>query len=243
MPRFFVSSENFKQNSVEITGDDAWHIARSLRMAVGESIIACDKDGVEYDCVLKSITDDLSVAEICDSRKSETESPVRITVYQAFPKGDKMDTIVQKAVEMGVHEIVPFFSDRCISRPDPHTFQKKCSRWQRIALEAAKQCGRGMVPEVKEPVSFAQMLELASKASVGCFCYEGEGTVSIKEVLDAARDVKEISVVIGSEGGFTEKEAAEASGTLTLVGLGKRILRCESAPGFALACIAYKFEL
>lgn len=243
MPRFFVSSENIEQSSVCITGDDAWHIARSLRMAVGESITVCDSEGNVHECILEKITDDTVTASVCKSFAIESESPVHITLYQALPKGDKMDLIVQKAVEMGACKIVPFFSERCVSRPDAKSLEKKRARWQRIALEAAKQCGRGTVPEIGEPLSFKEMLEAASRASLGCFCYEGEGTCSLKNILENAGDISDISLVVGSEGGFSEKEAAAAGQCLKMAGLGKRILRCESAPCFALACISYQFEL
>ncbi len=243
MPRFFVANENIEQGSVMVTGDDAWHIARSLRMAVGESITVCDESGNVHECTLERISDEAAVAKIVVSKTAESESPVFVTLYQALPKGDKMDTIVQKAVEMGACRIVPFLSERCISRPDEKSLEKKRVRWQRIALEAAKQCGRGVVPEICAAVSFSQMLELAKEASLACFCYEGEGTRSLKEVLCGAENVREISLVVGSEGGFSEAEACAAGESLTLVGLGKRILRCESAPAFALACISYQFEL
>ncbi|MBQ6893724.1 MAG: 16S rRNA (uracil(1498)-N(3))-methyltransferase [Clostridia bacterium] len=243
MPRFFVSSENFEQGLVNITGDDAWHIARSLRMAVGESITVCNMNGSVHECTLEKITDEVVTARIDKSMSAESESPVCVTLYQALPKGDKMDVIVQKAVEMGVCKIVPFFSERCVSRPDPKSLEKKCVRWQRIALEAAKQCGRGIIPQIGSPLSFEQMLLDASKASLGCFCYEGEGTDSIKTILENASGISDIALVVGSEGGFSEGEAARAAESLTLTGLGKRILRCESAPAFALACISYKFEL
>ena len=154
-----------------------------------------------------------------------------------------MDVIVQKAVEMGVSKIVPFISERCISRPDAKSLEKKRVRWQRIALEAAKQCGRGIVPEMCDTLSFAQMLEQAGKASLGCFCYEGEGTESLKSVLESSGNPRDIAIVIGSEGGFSVSEAESAAKVLKSVGLGKRILRSESASGFALACISYQFEL
>lgn len=251
MPRFFVPSEGFDGNNVSITGDDAWHIARSLRMAVGESITVCDMQGYEHICTLQKITDALVSASVDTRMRSASEMPFRVVLYQALPKGDKMDLIVQKAVEEGVSVIVPFVSERCVSRPDGAALQKKCARWQRIALEAAKQCGRGCVPEIGTPLSYAQMLSDAAKASVGCFCYEGDGTVSLKALLtekhaalEPRQDAADISLVIGSEGGFSEGEAAAARDAgLTLCGLGRRILRCESASGFALACISYEFEL
>lgn len=251
MPRFFVPSEGFDGKNVNITGDDAWHIARSLRMAVGESITVCDIQGNEHICTLQRITDDLVSASVDASMRSASEMPFGVVLYQALPKGDKMDLIVQKAVEMGVYAIVPFVSERCVSRPDGAALAKKCARWQRIALEAAKQCGRGRVPTVGAPLPYAQMLSDAAKASVGCFCYEGEGTMSLRTLLTEKHasltpreDRVDISLVIGSEGGFSEREAAAAKDAgLTLCGLGRRILRCESASGFALACISYEFEL
>lgn len=251
MPRFFVSGESFDKGQVCIRGDDAWHIARSLRMAVGESITVCDPEGNEHACTLEKITDTLVTARIDASRAAEGEMPVAVVLYQALPKGDKMDLIVQKAVEMGASRIVPFVSERCVSRPDGAALAKKCARWQRIALEAAKQCGRGAVPTIGEPLTYAQMLAAAGEAALGCFCYEGEGTLSMKTLLEKERTSlladgsrKNISLVIGSEGGFSEREAALAKDAgISLCGLGKRILRCESASGFALACIAYEFEL
>ena len=157
-----------------------------------------------------------------------------------------MDVIVQKAVESGACAIVPFLSERCVSRPDEKSVEKKIARWQRIALEAAKQCGRGIIPAVRRPLTYAQMLEEASAASLPLFCYEGDGTASLREVLAAADTggTRSISLVIGSEGGFSGDEAAAAvQHGFHLCGLGRRILRCESASGFALACIAYAFEL
>lgn len=244
MPRFFVPKENCNEGLLRITGDDAWHIARSLRMAVGESITACDEEGTVYECVLKTIADEAVTATVSESHASESESPVRVILYQALPKGDKMDVIVQKSVEEGAFAIVPFVSERCVSRPDAKSLEKKRVRWQRIALEAAKQCGRGIIPSVGETLSYEGMLEAASKSSLACFCYEGEGTRSIKEVLKSAVGVSEIAVIVGSEGGFSEKEfLLSKERGLVPTGLGKRILRCESAPGFALACVSYEFEL
>ncbi len=246
-----MPSAGIEEKNVHITGDDAWHIARSLRMAVGESITVCDTQGYEHDCTLQKITDDLVTASIDTSRQAAGEMPCTVVLYQALPKGDKMDLIVQKAVEMGVHMIVPFLSERCVSRPDDAALKKKCARWQRIALEAAKQCGRGYVPQIGTPLSYPQMLQDAAQASIGCFCYEGEGTVSLRAIfseqrasLTLRRAPMDVSLVIGSEGGFSEKEAAAAGiAGLALCGLGRRILRCESASGFALACISYEFEL
>lgn len=256
MPRFFVPSANFDGDTVRITGDDARHIARALRMAVGETVTVCDMHGNAHICELVRITDAESTLKILSSRPSDTEPPLRTVLYQAFPKGDKMDYIVQKAVEEGVYAVVPFMSERCISRPDGAAVEKKIARWQRIALEAAKQCGRGVVPTVRSPLTYAQMLDEASHADIPCFCYEGDGTRSLREVLQTAHGEvqksasaeraggRDLSLVVGCEGGFSLAEAADAAAHgFALCALGKRILRCESASGFALACISYEFEL
>ena len=152
MPRFFVPSTGFDGDIVRITGDDARHIARALRMAAGETVTVCDMHGTTHTCVLERITDAASVARIVASTPSDTEPPYPVTLYQAFPKGDKMDAVVQKAVESGACAVVPFLSERCVSRPDDKSVEKKIARWQRIALEAAKQCGRGIIPEVRRPL-------------------------------------------------------------------------------------------
>jgi 16S rRNA (uracil1498-N3)-methyltransferase len=170
-------------------------------------------------------------------------------LYQALPKGDKLDTVIQKAVECGVFEIVTFVSERCIAKESSRE-ENKLSRRQRISLEAAKQSGRGIIPAVKPTVSFAEMLRLASEADIPLICYEGDGTVSLKAALGEAR-VKStdkayptVSLVIGSEGGFSLKEAqAAAEKGFHMTGLGPRILRTETAPLFALACISCHFEL
>ena len=202
------------------------------------------------------ITDTESTLRILESHPSDTEPPLRTVLYQAFPKGDKMDYIVQKAVETGAYAVVPFLSERCISRPDGAALEKKVARWQRIALEAAKQCGRGAVPTVRQPLTYAQMLAEASQTRIPCFCYEGDGTRSLREVLQTARSKTlqsspdgaaqgaDLSLVVGCEGGFSLAEASDAAASgFALCTLGKRILRCESASAFALACIAYEFEL
>ena len=174
MPRFFVPSTGFDGDIVRITGDDARHIARALRMATGETVTVCDMHGTTHTCVLERITDAASVARIVASTPSDTEPPYPVTLYQAFPKGDKMDAVVQKAVESGACAVVPFLSERCVSRPDDKSVEKKIARWQRIALEAAKQCGRGIIPEVRRPLSYAQMLEEAAAFA---------GTVPVKNIV------------------------------------------------------------
>ncbi len=253
MPRFFVQSSDLQEGIVTLTGDDAHHVAYSLRLAAGKHIDVCC-DGLVYDCELEAFSPDKShpwvKARVCSVTKADTEPPYQVVLYQALPKGDKLDIIIQKAVECGVAQVVPFESSRCIARAKSDAEARKTERRQRIAEEAAKQCGRGIIPKVSPTVSFSEMLNEASKADMTLFCYEGEGTSSLPVVLTKADFQKEktyspvIAVIVGSEGGFSPEEATEAAVRgFSMVGLGRRILRCETAPSFVLACLSYQYEL
>lgn len=244
MPRFFIDPEAVSEGVATVSGGDAYHIARSLRMAVGDEITLADGEGCEYLCRLTRIRDEECRAEVLSSRRSESESPAEISLYMAYPKSDKLELVIQKAVELGAARIIPFESSRCIKRPKAEKIEKQTARLSRIAEEAAKQCGRARLPEVCEPIGFRAMLEAASAAELPLFCYEGEGTRSLREVLDGADSPRSISVIVGSEGGFSpeEAEAAEAAGLIP-VNLGPRILRCETAPMYALSAISYRLEL
>lgn len=244
MPKFFITKDNIEGSALFIDGDDARHIARSLRMAVGDIIEVSDGEGEDYSAKLTKIRDDRVDADIIEKRHSPAESPVAVTLYMAYPKGDKLETVIQKSVELGCVRIVPFESSRCIKRPSSDKAEAKRTRLSRIALEAAKQSGRGIVPEIALPVSFREAIAEAARADLALFCYEDENARSIKDVLEAADRVGTVSVMVGSEGGFSpdEAELARESGMIT-VGLGPRILRCETAPDYALAAISYRFEL
>lgn len=249
MPRFFVRKDRIIDNNISIIGDDAHHIARSLRMAVGDEITVCDMQGNEYSCEIASFDDDKEViAKILSQSSSENEPNIFITLYQALPKGDKLDTIIQKAVECGASKIVPFQSERCVVKIKSDAEEKKRERRQRIAAEAAKQCGRSAIPEVRDSLSFKEALDLASDSDVILFCYEGDGTQSLKGVLkelfENENTPNNISIFIGSEGGFSLKEVdlAKSKGAI-MTGLGKRILRTETASGFVLACLVCFSEL
>ena len=249
MPRFFVTKEQISNGIVTVMGDDAHHISRSLRMAAGEGITVCDMQKNEYNCVLEEFLPDRVTARVISQSKSDTEPPFKAYLYQALPKGDKLDSIIQKSVECGVFSVTTFNSERCIAK-EKGDEDKKLQRRQRIALEAAKQSGRGTIPEIVPTVSFKEAILRASQADIALFCYEGDGTVSLKGFLHEKKEqlvgVEDptVSIVIGSEGGFSlsEVEAARAAG-LTPIGLGKRILRTETASSFVLGCLCYEFEL
>lgn len=248
MPRFFVSKDNINEEyrTISILGDDAFHIARSLRMAVGDSLTVCDGEGRDYDCTLSKIRDDRVDCEIENSMPCPAEPPYKATVYQALVKGERLDVAIQKSVEFGASAIVPFESSRCIVRMKGEKEGSKSQRRRRIASEAAKQCGRGIIPTVAEPVSFVDMITEAAKADLAIFCYEKEGERMLGTTLESLRanPPKSVAIVVGPEGGFSPEEALKAENAgLLLLGLGKRILRTESAAAFVLACLSSEFEL
>ena len=247
MPRFFVSQEQITDASITILGEDARHIGRSLRMAVGDALVICDMKGTEYDCRVASFDGDRAVtADIVSKKQSENEPPCTIRLFQALPKGDKMDTVIQKAVECGVSEIIPFESERCVVKMRADGEERKNERRTRIAAEAAKQCGRSVLPLVHRTVGYDQMLRMAGESELCLFCYEGEGTRPLGAILHSFSEhtPTSISIVIGSEGGFSvaEAEAAREAG-MQMTGLGKRILRTETASSFVLACLVCATEL
>ena len=242
---FFAQKEFIYGDKIEIVGDDAFHIARSLRMAAGDRISVADGEGAVYECTLSEIRDERCVCDILEKNPAKTESPMETTLYMAYPKGDKLEVVIQKAVELGAYRIVPFESERCIKKPSADKLDKKLERLNRIAKEAAKQCGRARIPVVLAPMSFNDMVKSAAKSELPLFCYECESTRSLAQVLEEfSKPPRTVSVTVGCEGGFSEREAMAAiSGGLISVGLGPRILRCETAPSYALSALSFHFEL
>lgn len=248
MPRFFVEKKQIQNGIVTVTGEDAHHISRALRMAAGEHITVCDRQGTDYDCRLTDFLTDRVLARVEAQSPTETEPPYDVALYQGLPKGEKLDHIIQKAVECGACRIVPFESERCVVRIREEKGDKKAERQNRIAAEAAKQCGRGILPVVEPARPFSLVLPDAKTVDLALFCYEGEGTTPLPAVLADARKTSlqkpKIALLIGSEGGFSPAEAAAAKENGWIpVGLGKRILRTETAPTVALAMICAGLEL
>ena len=243
MPRFFVRRDQIADGVVTIKGDDAHHISRSLRMAAGEHITVGDMQSNEYDCVLEGFATDVT-ARIVSELKVNVEPPYRVHLFQGLPKGDKLDTVIQKAVECGVYDITPFECERCIVKVKADAEKSKTERRCRIALEAAKQSGRGIVPVVNETCSFDEMVRRCSEFDAFIMCYEGDGTVGLKSLLQGFGNCRDIAVVVGPEGGFSLREADRCrEAGAAMAGLGARILRTETAAAFALACLVYEFEL
>lgn len=218
-----------------IIGEDALHITKSLRMKQGEELVICTDDGYEHLCEITSLSGTSVEVKRINSKYSEQEPTVKVTLYQALTKGDKMDMIIQKAVELGVSEIVPVVSSRCISRPDGKSSGKKIDRWNKIAKQAAMQSRRAIVPCVKEIISFSQAAVECGEYDSTLIYYE-DGGCGTSRLID--KSVHNIAIFVGSEGGFEPEEVAmiQANGGKAAT-LGKRILRAETAPLAALSVI------
>ena len=243
MPKFFLPNESFGEDSVTVTGQSARHIAYSLRMAKGDSLTLCDMSGNKYDCVIESFTQDTVSARILSKEKATGEPPCKIILFQALAKGEKMDYIVQKATELGVCEIVPFESRYCIAKSDKKGDAAKTERRKKIASDAAGQCGRGRIPEISPTVTFKDALARLAQCELAFLCYEDESTNTLRDLLPKDPPA-EIAFMIGPEGGFAKEEAEQAKALgISLAGLGKRILRTETASLYVLSALSFYYEM
>lgn len=245
MPRFFVDNEKITDGQIILDGEDARHISYSLRMAAGDSLTVCDENGREYLCTLRKLDGETVLAEVKEERDGEGEMPVSVHLFQAFPKGDKLELIIQKAVELGASSVTPFESERCVKRPKADKIDKQMTRLQRIADEASKQCRRARLSSVESPLSFSEMLKRVSEYDLALFCYEACDTDTIRAALEKkGSEISSLCIIVGSEGGFSPAEAARIEGAGAVpVTLGKRILRCETAPIYALSCVSFYYEM
>lgn len=232
MPRFFIDHE--PTDYINVEGADARHIGYSLRMKVGDEITFC-RTGTDYICEIEEMTEQSVLCRVKGREPSKCEPSLKLTIYQAFPKQDKFEQIIQKVTELGAVRIVPFLSRRCVSRPDKKDFAKKRERFMRIAEEAAKQSGRGIIPEIGVLMSFDEAVKDMSAAQIKLICYENGGQ-KLSGIDFAA--VETAAVMIGSEGGFerSEVEKSEKNGAVP-IWLGERILRCETCPVAVTAII------
>lgn len=238
MVRFFVSSEELVGNFLVLTGDNAAH-AKVLRLKNGEKVLVCDGQGQECFCTVSDVSAN-QISLVVDSRQaSETEPAVKASIYMAFPKADKLEHVIQKATELGVYEIVAFPSARCVSRPDDKSLAKKLDRWQKIAASAAEQSGRGRIPKVRVLPSYDAALQDARQADKAILFYENERATTLRMAL-TEKPFSSISLLTGPEGGLEEKEVEKAKQAgLEICTLGRRILRCETAPLCALSAVMY----
>ena len=240
MHRFFADASMINGDTVIITGDDVNHISRVLRLKCGDEIEVCDKNKTDYKCSIAEISKTEVLANIIEKQDNNNESPIDITLYQGVPKGEKMDDIVRKCVELGVKKIVPVVMKRTVVKvksPYPKT-----QRWERIILEAAKQCKRGIIPEISEPISFNDMLTAVSgDDNLNILPYENEDKTTLKEVLKNNSQLKKINIIIGPEGGFDDEEIEKSQeNEIFTVTLGPRIMRCETAPIAAVSAVMYE---
>ena len=232
---FFTEDKVDKQYL--ISGEDAYHINKSLRMKIGEELTLCDKDGVCHICKISDLKKDTVNVSVISSNPCTNEPKTKVTLFQALTKGDKMDFIIQKSVELGVTQIVPIITERCISRPDSKNAEKKIVRWQKIAKQAAMQSRRGIIPKISPILTFDESYSFAQSLDSKFVFYENGGK-KIDYFLNDHH--KNIGFFVGSEGGFSENEISilKSNGIYTAT-LGKRILRAETAPIAALSIIMY----
>ena len=238
MHRFF---EDVRDARAEIclTGDNAHHAERVLRLRAGEEFTVCDGRGTDYLCALSRYESKTAVASVLSQAPSTAEPPAPLVLFQGLPKADKMELILQKAVELGATRIVPVVMERCVVKLSGKE-QAKAERWQKIAEAAAKQSGRGCVPAVSMPLSLAESAAEAQKLGCCAVAYENEQTQSLRAFLDVNKEKARsgFGVFIGPEGGFEPAEIARlADAGIASVSLGKRILRTETAGLYALAAV------
>lgn len=244
MYRFFVTPQQTGGESIIITGSDVNHIKNVLRMKKGEHILISDGVEREYECEIVQLQDDSVEAKILDVFGSAAELPAKITLFQGLPKSDKMEWIIQKAVELGVYEIVPVATKRAIVKLDSKKAKKKIERWNTIALSAAKQAKRGRIPEVKSVMTLKEAYNYA-KDFDGCIIpYEdARGMEHSRKVMSSLKEKRRIGIFIGPEGGFEEVEVEEAKMLgIEPVSLGRRILRTETAGMAVLSILMFQME-
>lgn len=245
MNRFFVDIDGRDVGTdINITGGDVNHIKNVLRLKNGEHIVVSDGRGRDYTCRIAQIGTDVVICNIEDINDNFAELPVEVTLFQGYPKSDKMDLIVQKMVELGVHRIVPVFTARTIVKLDQKKAAKKTDRYRTIAESAAKQSGRGIIPEIAEPVSFAEALELAKELDMNIIPYEeAEGMEQARRIISGIRGHRSLGVFIGPEGGFAREEVEQAQAIgAECITLGHRILRTETAGLAVMSIIMFQLD-
>ncbi len=245
MNRFFVDIDGRDVGTdINITGGDVNHIKNVLRLRIGEHVVVSDGRGRDYTCRIAQIGTDVVICNIEDINDNFAELPVEVTLFQGYPKSDKMDLIVQKMVELGVHRIVPVFTARTIVKLDQKKAAKKTDRYRTIAESAAKQSGRGIIPEIAEPVSFVEALELAKELDMNIIPYEeAEGMEQARRIISGIRGHRSLGVFIGPEGGFAREEVEQAQAIgAECITLGHRILRTETAGLAVMSIIMFQLD-
>ena len=238
MVRFFVSTDELNSDVIELTGENAAH-AKVLRLKEGEQILVCDGEGKECLCTVVNFTSGTLSVSVIERRVSTSEARVKVSIYMAFPKSDKLEHVIQKATELGAYEIVAFPSVRCVSKPDDKSLRKKQDRWQKIAASAAEQSGRGRIPEIVLLPSFHAAVNRAVEADLPIMFYENEHATTLRMALESG-EYHSVSLMSGPEGGLESREVEMAKEMgMRICTLGNRILRCETAPLCGLSAVMY----
>lgn len=244
MPKFFIKKEDIKGDTIIISGDNQNHIKNVFRFKVGDEIVLCDGQGTDYRVKIQSQMHDYMEAKILDETKTNSEPSVNITLYQGVPKGTKLELIIQKNVELGIGRIVPVMCERTIVKFNSgKDIQKKVERWQKISEEASKQSGRGIIPDVGNPITLKDAVEEARGYDLAIIPYEKEHCTTLKDVLANNRSIKNICIFIGPEGGFSEQEVELCKeNNIIPITLGNRILRTETASIYTTSIIMYELD-
>lgn len=243
MRRFFTEPQNISDGIAEIF-EDSRHIEKVLRMNCGDKVLVFDGSGSEYLAELTDIEKNVCRARILEKNQSLSEAQIRISLFQGIPKSGKMETIIQKSVELGVFEIVPVIMDRCVTKiGSKDSGKEKAKRWNKVSVEAVKQCGRGVVPKVHEPVIFETAIDMMKDLDVPLMPYEvlgHEGKHGLKEILAENSNAQSYGILVGPEGGFSDGEAEYAiKKGIKTVGLGRRILRTETVAGALIPIVMF----
>ena len=244
MQHFFVSPEQVKEEKIYVEGGDVNHMKNVRRMQTGEELTVNDGEGSQYLCAVESYEADMAVLKILEKKQDESELASKIYLFQGLPKQDKMELIVQKSVELGAYQVIPVATKRAVVKLDAKKAKKKVERWQQIAVSAAKQAGRGIIPAVGEVCTYAQALKYAEELDVVLIPYGlAEGMEETKQIIAEIRPGQSVGIFIGPEGGFEEEEVALAMKTgANPVTLGKRILRTETAGLMMLSVLMFHLE-
>lgn len=241
MPRFFVEQNQIIEDKIEINGQDVRHIRDVLRLDYNALIEVCNGRGTDYDCIIEEINKESIVARILNEKISKSEPKTKVILFQSLIKGDKIEWVIQKSIEIGVNEIIPMQTTFCVSKMDKSKkADAKVKRWNKIAQSAAKQSGRGIIPTVHNPITFTKALELCKEMDLALIAYEKEDQQNLKTQLKGLEG-KTIGVLIGPEGGFSKEEVlkAEEAG-IKAITLGARILRSETASISLVSNILYE---
>ncbi|MEX2416645.1 MAG: RsmE family RNA methyltransferase [Paenibacillaceae bacterium] len=249
MQRYFIAREQFLTNTVQVQGDDAFHIQNVMRAKIGDQVIVADGEGQEAIAQIVTLSKGIVEATYHELTKSAGEARIEVWLAQALPKGDKMETVIQKGTEIGANRFIPFTSERTIVQYDAKKEAKRIERWARIAKEAAEQAHRGRIPSIDTVSTWRELLARVPDVRVAFICYEKEHAQQFRELLQAVipKDLASsnvpirIMLIVGPEGGLTEGEVREAeqAGCRT-ISLGRRILRTETAAMVGLSCILYE---